>query len=130
MKAPISFKIVVASVIGVAVLVLGWFAMPFNKVDRLEDRVRAQLQMIASDLESYSAQEKKPYPASMKDLKELVTARFSSMPLQDNWSHDLRYRCENDPCSTAVLWSVGPNGVDEGGKGDDIAVPLKETRAQ
>jgi hypothetical protein len=86
--------------------------------------------MIASDLESYSAQEKKPYPASARDLKELVTARFRSMSLQDSWSHDLRYKCENDPCSAAVLWSLGPNGIDEGGKGDDIAVALKETRAR
>jgi len=42
--------------------------------------------------------------------------------LEDVWGQRLVYRCPHpDPAYVCQLYSIGPNGVDEGGKGDDLA---------
>ncbi len=44
-------------------------------------------------------------------------------PMLDAWSHPLLYRCPGPVHKHGWdLWSVGPNGMDEKGQGDDILV--------
>jgi len=41
--------------------------------------------------------------------------------LVDSWGQRLVYRCPHDnPALVCQLYSIGANGIDEGGKGDDI----------
>jgi hypothetical protein len=41
----------------------------------------------------------------------------------DSWGHPIRYRCPGPVHRHGWdLWSVGPNGTDEQGEGDDILV--------
>ena len=41
--------------------------------------------------------------------------------LVDSWGHRLVYRCPHpNPAYVCQLYSIGPNGIDEGGQGDDI----------
>lgn len=44
----------------------------------------------------------------------------------DVWKHPLRFRFERvDTLSgkaEVMVWSIGPNGIDENGKGDDLVI--------
>ena len=45
--------------------------------------------------------------------------------LVDAWGHRLVYRCPHpNPAYVWQLYSIGPNGIDEGGQGDDIEKPV------
>jgi hypothetical protein len=41
----------------------------------------------------------------------------------DPWAHRYVYRARVD--APPLVYSLGPNGVDEGGEGDDIVAPVK-----
>ncbi len=45
--------------------------------------------------------------------------------IKDSWLNDLRYE-SLPPHQSYKIWSVGPNGADEGGRGDDIGVFMKK----
>ena len=58
---------------------------------------------------------------------EAVVKRGSSgeFRLEDVWGQRLVYRCPHpDPAYVCQLYSIGPNGIDEGGKGDDMEEAL------
>ena len=62
------------------------------------------------------------YPASLEALSQSPAEGqppYLQGGLQDAWGHELRYLLED---GTFRLWSVGPDGVDNSGKGDDILV--------
>lgn len=50
-----------------------------------------------------------PFPDRLDDL---VPARVAAVPLDPFTDAPLGYRRDGDAC---LLWSVGPNGVDDGG---------------
>jgi hypothetical protein len=50
-------------------------------------------------------------------------SRFDYFPDVDMWGRAIRYRCPGVVHTHGWdLYSVGPNGIDEGGEGDDIVV--------
>lgn len=67
------------------------------------------------------------YPAALADLLSATTnyphgfLPKSSLP-KDGWGRDLRYRVESGRASYHI-WSVGADGVDQSGAGDDVTMP-------
>ena len=51
--------------------------------------------------------------------KALICTAPSDSSLLDGWGQPIRARFEPKN-ESLILWSVGPNGIDEDGKGDDI----------
>ncbi|HAM41448.1 MAG TPA: type II secretion system protein GspG [Candidatus Omnitrophica bacterium] len=39
---------------------------------------------------------------------------------KDPWGRDYQYECLGEPCADYKLFSIGPNGTNDGGKGDDV----------
>lgn len=93
-------------------------------------RARVDIAAIGTALDLYEL-DLGSYP---KKLEELVTAGAPSgvdesvwhgpylkkgLP-KDPWGRDYQYECQGEPCANYTLSSVGPNGTNDGGKGDDI----------
>jgi general secretion pathway protein G len=82
-----------------------------------------RLRVVRQALEHYKADHGR-YPGTEEGLSVLIDASpvgrylVGRAALDDPWGHQYVYRNTQDPL---VLYSVGPNGVDEGGKGDDIS---------
>ena len=45
-----------------------------------------------------------------------------SHTVNDSWGNQIHYRADGPDYQRFILWSSGPNGVDENGGGDDIGV--------
>lgn len=89
---------------------------------RAEDETRRALQRVRSGLGVWSAFHDGRYPETLDALTEsselLPNGVFNGEPLPvDGWGQSLGYRVEEGGYG---LWSVGPNGEDEGGAGDDV----------
>jgi len=92
------------------------------RADAIEARAKRNVQIVDSTLVIYSLENDGRFPSTLEEL----TAPTESYPrgfleetelLEDPWGHPLRYeRTETE----YRLWSVGPNGVDEDGGGDDV----------
>jgi hypothetical protein len=56
-------------------------------------------------------------------VSEDCDTRYLVDMFYDGWSHSFRYQIQRDLGDPVVMfYSIGPNGVDESGKGDDLAV--------
>lgn len=89
---------------------------------RAEDETRRALQRVRSGLGVWSAFHDGRYPETLDALTEssefLPNGVFNGEPLPvDGWGQSLGYRVEEGGYG---LWSVGANGEDEGGAGDDV----------
>jgi len=52
---------------------------------------------------------------------KIMVFDHDELRLIDYWGHRVVYQCPaDDPTYAFRLYSIGPNGIDEGGKGDDI----------
>ena len=66
------------------------------------------------------------YPSCLEDLLKPTEAYADGfytkkeLPL-DPWKNSYRYKKFTDGNHKYMIWSCGPNGADDGGKGDDIA---------
>ncbi|MEM9803566.1 MAG: type II secretion system protein GspG [Planctomycetota bacterium] len=74
----------------------------------------ADIARLAQEVDSYIIGNGKP-PASLENVTEGGEA-----PL-DPWSHPYAYRVKGS--FEYVIWSYGPNGTNEKGKGDDVTRP-------
>ena len=88
-----------------------------------EERVQADLQQLSAAMTVYKISQG-GYPAALSDLvkplpdyEEGCLGR-ADLPL-DPWGNGYNFRLNEK--KKPFLWSAGPNGVDEGGAGDDIA---------
>ncbi|MEO0649932.1 MAG: type II secretion system protein GspG [Planctomycetota bacterium] len=95
---------------------------PMGLTNEAMNRVRVALQVYFYEHES-------AYPATLDALSQ-PTADFPQGALDgeplpnDGWSRALRYTV--DPGGQGYrLWSVGPDGVDQSGAGDDIVVTVR-----
>jgi hypothetical protein len=103
-----------------AVTLLVWLALPLTKLDRKEDRVRVQLELVSASLRDYAGKNHK-LPIGSDGLQVLVADRyFNASAVVDAWGQPLRYSCVDSTCRKAMVWSKGPDGSDNSGKGDDI----------
>ncbi|MBU0753611.1 MAG: type II secretion system protein GspG, partial [Planctomycetes bacterium] len=65
------------------------------------------------------------YPQSLEELlkptEDWPNGFFSAENLPvDPWGNGYQYKNLEGTDKNYIIWSLGPNGVDEGGKGDDI----------
>jgi general secretion pathway protein G len=95
-------------------------------VDTNDMAARQQLSAIDQALQLYKADHGQ-YPKSEEGLAAMVDPSHKGRGyladravLIDPWGHVYVYRRTDD---TYSLYSRGPNGVDDGGKGDDIVGP-------
>lgn len=89
---------------------------------RAEEDTRRALQRVRSGLGVWSAFHDGRYPETLDALTEaselLPNGVFNGEPLPvDGWGQSLGYRVQEGGYG---LWSVGANGEDEGGAGDDV----------
>lgn len=89
-----------------------------------ESYARAELAALDTAVLAYQLDHGGEWPAS---LDELVTPGESGEgylrsedALLDPWDQRYRWQLPEDPDGAARFWSIGPDGVDDGGGGDDI----------
>jgi type II secretory pathway pseudopilin PulG len=114
--------IIGAVLVAIAGLVALLLIRPTAIVDRKEDRVRIQLQMVSIAMKDYAAKHGQ-FPTSRDGLQALVReGYFNQSALADAWDNAIRYSCIESGCQRAMVWSSGPGGIDDSGKNDDIAL--------
>ncbi|MFT6107245.1 MAG: hypothetical protein ACJA2W_000149 [Planctomycetota bacterium] len=85
-----------------------------------ENVTRANLQRLQGLILKYTLNEAKQ-PTSLSELRELYPEWLTDQgALLDAWGQPFRYEPTDD--YAFQLWSIGPNGQDEGGEGDDLTV--------
>ena len=69
---------------------------------------------------------------SVEDIEEIpghwpINGEPEGYARRDAWGRDIRYRLEtiNLAKPRVVIWSLGPNGIDEGGHGDDLSYSMQ-----
>jgi len=123
----------------------GWPATPWSttRSEREEanigmtktkiEKVMGNLEEYANEFQEYPTEEQGGLkaliqkPAYDKPEKDALWREFCSGAddLKDTWGNDLRYKLDevqsgNTTKKVPRVWSVGPNGQDENGEGDDI----------
>jgi general secretion pathway protein G len=96
---------------------------PYNANPKPNATLRAtmmDLQTIATQLKIFQINSDK-YPTTSAGLNALVTAKLLKKALLDPWGHPYVYRCPGRNGSDFDLYSIGPNGLDDNGGGDDIS---------
>jgi type II secretory pathway pseudopilin PulG len=121
-----SKRVIIGAVLVAILAVLSiWLFRPAAIVDRKEDRVRVQLQMVAVAINDYAAKHGQ-FPSASDGLQVLVTdGYFNQSALLDAWGSAIRYACIDSGCRRAMIWSNGPGGIDDSGKNDDIALVVE-----
>jgi len=84
---------------------------------------RADLLGLEHAARTYSLENGGPWPATLDEL--VVTGEDGEAPLSeddlvDPWGHAYRYEPPAEAGRSPRLWSIGPNGLDEDGGGDDV----------
>jgi hypothetical protein len=82
---------------------------------------RSRLAALEAAIAAYAEETGTP-PESLAELTRATSTHeqgFLESPAltKDAWGRDFRYRANARP----ALWSVGPDGADEEGQGDDVA---------
>lgn len=79
-------------------------------------RTQAELVMTGRALEGFKAEQGR-YPTLEEDLQP----SYARKKARDGWGKDLVYRLRvGDQVRAFDLYSIGPNGIDEQGRGDDV----------
>ena len=93
------------------------------------ERTSAAISSVRVALQVYFYEHDSAYPDSLSALSDPTEAfpdgvlEGSALP-DDGWSRPLRYAV--DPAKDGYrLWSVGPDGIDQEGAGDDIVVTVR-----
>jgi hypothetical protein len=82
---------------------------------------RATAAHFVASLQLY-ALDKGSFPPQKAGLAALVKEKFvREETLVDPWGRPWKYVCGSPDCASIVVYSIGDNGIDEGGKGDDIS---------
>lgn len=86
-------------------------------------QTHASLELVGSSLDHWAAQHGR-VPSDQEALSVLELR--ASSPVRDGWGHPLVYRAVPGHGGRPFqLRSVGPNGRDEGGGGDDLGFPVR-----
>lgn len=92
---------------------------------RLDDKTKVQLDRIHELVQEWQRQ-RGHLPTDAEGLDVLIQAGLATEDgITDGWGSRLKYRCSNQGCSSATIYSAGPNKIDEHGGGDDIALQLQ-----
>jgi hypothetical protein len=74
------------------------------------------------------AREQGRFPSQKKGLTALVDEGFfKSDRLSDPWGRPFVYACRQPDCTELLVYSIGANGIDEQGKGDDVGKSMDLT---
>ena len=118
-----------ALVLGIAVAAIGVALLRGQIVDTKEMDARARLKTLHQALELYTKQHG-AYPTADQSLTalcdQLGQRGYLVCPhaLNDPWGNPYVYRSPDAQRHSYQLYSRGPNGLDEGGRGDDIVEPF------
>lgn len=83
----------------------------------------ASLELVGGSLDAWVAQ----HGRVPSDQEALGVLELRVSPVRDGWGHPLVYRALPGYGGRPFqLRSVGPNGRDEGGEGDDIGFPVRQ----
>ncbi len=90
-----------------------------------QSQTQADLEALSSALESFQLNNAGRLPATLEPLVEPdeFGSRYlkgTAIPL-DAWGRAYRYSVTGQE---GTLWSIGPNGIDEKGEGDDLTIAL------
>ena len=117
-----------AFLVAFAWLSIAWpaTAQPLERLPKLDSALSARVRLKAAPRQHVIIRVKDGHPAALADLLKPTTnypqgflPRLGAVP-KDGWQHELRYRVEPDGASYR-LWSVGPDGQDQSGSGDDLS---------
>lgn len=84
-----------------------------------EMATKTQLVSLGVAIQVYRLDHSNAFPASLVELtkSEGDQPPYLSGALEDGWGRAVRYRVTEEGCR---LWSLGPDGVDQEGEGDDL----------
>ena len=88
-------------------------------------RTVSRLRVLVSALERYRI-DVGSYPAFLDQISPSYVRKWPESArnpgFTDGWDHPIKYDCARVRAAIPYsLWSVGPNGLDESGEGDDVA---------
>ncbi len=117
-----NFYLIAAAVSLIFLILLFIYIATSETICTKQDSVKAQLRLLTFVLQEYKKQ-KGNLPKESEGLQALVSAEMIRQEgLVDAWGKPLVYKCKTSDCSTVLLYSKGPNLVDEGGQNDDISI--------
>ena len=84
-----------------------------------EMATKTQLVSLGVAIQVYRLDHSNAFPASLAELTKSEGGQppYLSGALEDGWGRAVRYRVTEEGCR---LWSLGPDGVDQEGGGDDL----------
>lgn len=93
-----------------------------NADEHRKMQTTANLELVGSSLDEWAAR----HGRVPGDQEALSVLELRESPVRDGWGHPLIYRAIPGPAGRKFqLRSVGPNGQDDGGHGDDISFPAR-----
>lgn len=116
-----SILILIAVVFLLAVI---WFVVPYmypKETDSDIAHTRQKLKAINAVIDRYKSQHG-TYPSRLDDLINTDSEGLyfeNDAIMNDSWNNRVKYKFEN---TKYILYSFGPNGVDDLGGGDDIMI--------
>jgi Type II secretion system (T2SS), protein G len=95
---------------------------------RLDDKTKVQLDRVRELVQEWQRQRGR-LPTDAEGIDVLVQAGLATEDgITDGWGGRLKYRCSNQECLSAMIYSSGPNKIDEHGGGDDLTLQLPKER--
>lgn len=108
----------------VLVIVVAWIAFRATRWESFTktDETRARIRLIMDSVDRYW-KAKGHFPTQGEGFDVLIKEELlGPKATVDPWDQAIVYVCRLPDCSKVLVYSKGPNGVDEAGKGDDIAM--------
>ena len=121
------FTLIELLIVMIIIGLLGALVAPrmFGKVEGAKKKAaKAQIEMFSTAIDSFRLDVGK-FPADLKELRESSDKKWNGpylpkdIPL-DPWGNPYEYKNPGEHGDYDIL-SMGPNGQNEGGEGDDIA---------
>jgi type II secretory pathway pseudopilin PulG len=92
---------------------------------RIDDLTRIQLQAVRELVARWQKVQGR-LPSDEEGLENLVKRGMAKeVDLYDGWGIRFKYRCVDKTCSSARIYSAGPNKLDEQGGGDDLSIEVR-----
>jgi general secretion pathway protein G len=121
------FTLIELLIVMIIIGLLGALVAPrmFGKVEGAKKKAaKAQIEMFGTAIDAFRLDMGK-FPSSLKDLRELSDEKWQGpylpkdIPL-DPWGNPYEYKAPGEHGDYDTI-SMGPNGTNDGGEGDDIA---------
>jgi hypothetical protein len=114
---------IVAS-LALIIIVVAWIIFQATRSESYTktDETRARIRLIMDSVDRYMKL-KGRFPTQEEGFGVLIEEQLlGPKATVDPWGQAIVYICRVPDCSKVVVYSKGPNGIDEAGKGDDISM--------